>query len=78
MSLSDTREVNLFWAAYENALLVDRRMIETNVVRSAVEAIGALEAEKRELAAQLEAAENYANSLADKISWYNPQWMMEE
>ena len=48
MSLSDVPEVQLFWEDYEKALIVNRRIIETQVVRQAVEAIGALEAKLRE------------------------------
>jgi hypothetical protein len=47
VSLSDTPEVNLFWEDYERALLLDRCIVETQVVRSAVEAIGALEEKLR-------------------------------
>lgn len=45
MSISDVPEVQRFWEDYEQALMTNRRIVETQVVRQAVEAIGALEAE---------------------------------
>lgn len=60
MSLSDVPEVQQFWESYERALVVDRRIIEMQVVRQAVEAITALEAEVKELQHELTRLEQAA------------------
>ena len=78
MSISDAPEVEQFWKDYEKALVVDRRIIQTQVVRQALEAIAALEERVRELEMELESEQEYASDLHDKITQYNPDHWMEE
>jgi hypothetical protein len=72
------REVQQFWEDYERALVADRRYIQMRVVRSAVAAIAALEAEVKELQQELEREEEYASGLHEKITQYNPNHWQEE
>lgn len=74
----EVEEVIRFWHDYERARVANQRLLELQVVRSAVEAIAALEAAISELEEDLDNADECNSALRDKITQYNPMHWMEE
>jgi predicted phage tail protein len=63
----EVEEVIRFWHDYERARVANQRLIELQVVRSAVKAIAALEAEVERLGHELEDAWNDISHLQDEV-----------
>jgi hypothetical protein len=74
----EVEEVIRFWHDYEHARIANQRLIELQVVRSAINAITALESAISELEEDLDKADERNSALRDKITQYNPMHWMEE